>query len=204
MNVPEIQGNPKDQGEIAYLGWQNEEESLYGIRDGYKDAADDLVDIALQKGNGGNNLKVLDTYIYPICFLYRHSIEISLKLIYWRCYHKLPDTVHDLMTLFESVKNKVIRLLKDDDFINQIKSYKKDFHKYDIDSIQIEDLSKSIESINKDDPKSDRYRYLMNTKNILYNTQSSFIDYSKLKDFYTDIYEKLDFVYFVTDEYLSS
>lgn len=34
MNVPEIQGNPKDQGEIAYLGWQNEEESLYGIRDG--------------------------------------------------------------------------------------------------------------------------------------------------------------------------
>jgi len=108
------------------------------------------------------------------------------------------------MTLFESVKNKVIRLLKDDDFINQIKSYKKDFHKYDIDSIQIEDLSKSIESINKDDPKSDRYRYLMNTKNILYNTQSSFIDYSKLKDFYTDIYEKLDFVYFVTDEYLSS
>lgn len=204
MNVPEIQGNPKDQGEIAYLGWKNEEESLYGIRDGYKDAADDLVDIALQKGNGGNNIKVLDTYIYPICFLYRHSIEISLKLIYWRCYHKLPDHVHDLMTLFKSVKNEVIRLLKDDDFINQIKSYKKDFHKYDIDSIQIEDLSKSIESINKDDPISDRYRYLMNTKNILYNTQSSFIDYSKLKDFYTDIYEKLDFVYFVTDEYLSS
>lgn len=204
MNVPEIQGNPEKQGEIAYLGWQDEEESLYGIRDGYKDAADDLVDIALQKGNGGNNLKVLDTYIYPVCFLYRHSIEISLKLIYWRFYHKLPDNVHDLMTLFESVKNKVIRLLKDDDFINQIKSYKKDFHKYDIDSIQIEDLSKSIESINKDDPKSDRYRYLMNTKNILYNTQSSFIDYSKLKDFYTDIYEKLDFVYFVTDEYLSS
>jgi len=45
---------------------------------GYKEAADALIQRALELGDN----YTLDTYIYPICFLYRHYIEIALKNIY--------------------------------------------------------------------------------------------------------------------------
>ena len=63
-------------GQSAYFGWQDKDEALYGLREGYKNSADDLVEIAV---NSGNNVKVLDTYIFPILFSYRHCLEISLK-----------------------------------------------------------------------------------------------------------------------------
>ena len=65
----------------AHFGWQNKDQALYGLREGYKNSADELVKIAV---NSGGNLKILDTYIFPILFLYRHCIEISLKHIYMR------------------------------------------------------------------------------------------------------------------------
>lgn len=59
--------------------------SLYGVRQGYLDSANDLVEIAIREGSRGNIAK-LDMYIFPIFFLYRHSIEISIKNIYHRFY----------------------------------------------------------------------------------------------------------------------
>ena len=205
MLIPNVKGNPQDQGNIAYVGWENEEESLYGIREGYKNAADDLVQLALDKCNV-NDIKILDTYIYPICFLYRHSIEVSLKLIYWRCYHKLPKLPkngHSLSALYHRIEEYVLKLYEKTSFIDQVKSYKKNFIKYDISSINLKELKHSIDIIDKDDPQSDRYRYLLNKGGKLYSKKSDFIDYNKLSAFYSDIYEKLDFIYFVTDQYLS-
>lgn len=60
----------------AHFGWQDKNQALYGLREGYKNSADELVDIAV---NCGGNPKILDTYIFPILFSYRHCIEISLK-----------------------------------------------------------------------------------------------------------------------------
>lgn len=200
--IPDVKGDPQNYGSIAYVGWQDEEESLYGIREGYKNAADDLVNLALDKGNV-NDIKILDTYIYPICFLYRHSIEVSLKLIYWRCYHRLP-TIHTLSQLYGSVKSDILNLFEKTDFLEQVKSYKKNFIKYDVASVNLDELEHFIDVINEDDPQSDRYRYLLNKGGKLYSKSSDFIDYNKLSDFYSDVYEKLDFIYFVTDQYLSS
>lgn len=56
----------KDTGIIeqsAHFGWQNKDTALYGLREGYKKSADDLVDIAI---SNGNDIKTLDTYIFPI------------------------------------------------------------------------------------------------------------------------------------------
>lgn len=51
---------------------QNKDEALYGLREGYKNSADELVEIALKsKGNP----KILDTFIFPIMFSYRHCLE---------------------------------------------------------------------------------------------------------------------------------
>ena len=46
--------------------------------EGYKTAADELVEQAL----GAKNVGRLDTFIFPILFLYRHFIELELKWIF--------------------------------------------------------------------------------------------------------------------------
>lgn len=65
----------KDTGlmeQSAHFGWQSKDSALFGLREGYKNSADDLVEIAI---SDGNDIKTLDTYIFPILFSYRHSIE---------------------------------------------------------------------------------------------------------------------------------
>lgn len=63
----------------AHFGWQDKNQALYGLREGYKNSADELVKIAV---NSGGNLKILDTYIFPILFfvstLYRNIIKTYL------------------------------------------------------------------------------------------------------------------------------
>ena len=59
---------------MALYGWQNDEETVeYGYLKGYKEAGDNLVEIA--------HFGKQDTLIFPIMFLYRQYIEISLKFI---------------------------------------------------------------------------------------------------------------------------
>lgn len=49
----------------AHFGWQNKDSALYGLREGYKNSADDLVNIAI---SNGADIKTLDTYIFQYCF----------------------------------------------------------------------------------------------------------------------------------------
>ena len=88
----------------AHFGWQNKDEALYGLREGYKNSADELVEIAV---NSGGNPKILDTFIFPILFSYRHCLEISLKHIYMRAWGKVPSGGHNLLTLWDIIKTAV-------------------------------------------------------------------------------------------------
>ncbi len=63
----------------AHFGWQNKDSALYGLREGYKNSDSTLVEYVLEHGENPN---ILDTYVFPILFSYRHCIEISLKHIY--------------------------------------------------------------------------------------------------------------------------
>ncbi|WP_083258703.1 hypothetical protein [Cellulosilyticum sp. I15G10I2] len=112
----------KDLSNQAYFGWQDKNSALFGIRTGYKDAADKLVDKALEEGQLGN-IRVLDTYIFPICFLYRHSIEATLKDIYLRYCGKILKGNHDLVTLWDNLYREVVLTFKDPNFIEQVKGY---------------------------------------------------------------------------------
>lgn len=55
------------------LNWSSN--PLYTYTTGYKEAADALVNMVLEKSERQ------DVLVYPICFLYRHYIELSLKEI---------------------------------------------------------------------------------------------------------------------------
>ena len=63
----------------AHFGWQNKDEALYGLWEGYKNNADELVEMVI---NSGGNPKILDTFIFSILFSYSNCLGISLKHIY--------------------------------------------------------------------------------------------------------------------------
>ena len=46
--------------------------------------------------------------MFPNLLSYRHSIQISLKHIYRRALGKMPPGGHNLLILWENVKNEII------------------------------------------------------------------------------------------------
>lgn len=187
----------------AYYGWQDGNLALYGLKEGYKNSADKLVEIALAEGAKGD-IKTLDTYIFPIIFCYRHSLEICLKQIFYRFYGELPNGNHDLIILFDNIKEKVIDVLNSASFIENVKEYKKEFIKYSTDDINFEEIRCLICELQGADNKADIWRYLMDKGGHLYFTDSNFVDYQNLKDVIGELYEVFDFIYFIADEYLTS
>ena len=122
-----------NMGHAAYFGWQDKGQALYGLREGYKNSADDLVSLVI---SSNCDSKTLDTYIFPIMFLYRHSLEISLKHIYQRCYGELPEGGHDLLTLWFTVKRDVIdKFIISEEFVESVKARKENFTLYSLDGI---------------------------------------------------------------------
>lgn len=186
----------------AYYGWQDGGLALFGLKEGYKNSADNLVEIALTEGSKGD-IKTLDTYIFPILFCYRHSLEISLKQIYYRFFGKLPDGKHDLIMLYDNVKEKVVDVFNSPSFIADVKKNKKTFIKYSTDDVDFGEIRRLICELQGADNKADIWRYLMNKKGQLYFTDSKFVDYQNLKAVIGELYEVFDFIYYIASEYLS-
>lgn len=129
----------------AHFGWQDKDQALYGLREGYKNSADELVGIAL---DNGNNPKILDTFIFPILFSYRHSLEISLKHIYMRARGTMPKGGHSLLDLWDCVKKEIIDdMICSEDFINQVKMYKENFFKYSLNGINFQEIRKMLQEL---------------------------------------------------------
>lgn len=186
----------------AYFGWQDGDLALYGLKGGYKNAADDLVEMALSRGLEGD-IKTLDTYIFPIMFCYRHAIEISLKQIYYRFYGEMLDKEHDLINLFDILKTKVIDVFNSQEFIEQVKEYKKKFYKYTTSDIDFDETRRLICELQGADKKADVWRYLMKKGGSLYFTDNNFVDYENLRSVIGELYEIFDFISHITEEYLS-
>jgi hypothetical protein len=187
----------------AYFGWQDHNTALFGLRQGYINSANLLVDITLEKGEVGD-ISALDMNIFPIFFLYRHSIEVSLKNIYYRSYGEIPKGGHDLLVLWDCIHKEVIKNFEDPIFIEMVKGYKHSFIKFLMNDINLRELRNMILEINQMDTKADVFRYLMKTDGVLYFTESKFVDYVNLRDSMNYIYEVLDYIFTITDEYLSS
>jgi hypothetical protein len=215
MNIYEDNGI---YGQSAHFGWQkNTNTALYGIREGYKNAADDLVDIVLE--NGSKNLKMLDTYIFPIMFLYRHSLEIFLKDIYYRAKGQILGGGHDLLSLWSIVKKEIIDdMINSEEFITQVKEYKQDFREHSLDGIsltKIKMLLQELQEANQNDFEIDKsnmqidnkaevWRYLMSIDGKLFFKSSHTIDYPTLKESINYIYDVFDNIYRIVNDYLSS
>ena len=190
----------RDREKGAYFGWQNKTSALWGIKEGYKKSADDLVEIAITSGRN----KTLDTYIFPVLFLYRHSLEASLKLLYLRRYGKIPAGGHKLADLWETVFDDVISDLEDDGFLNEVKARKENFTQFSFEGIDFNEITELFSEWQDTDKESDVWRYLINKKGNLYFTKSDSIDYENLKNVVDEVYGQLDYIYTIVSEYLSS
>lgn len=193
----------KHLNQQAYFGWQDQVTALIGIKMGYKNSADHLVDIALAEGEL-NRIRTLDTYIFPIVFSYRHAIEASLKLIYRRVHGKIQPGGHDLIVLWDKIKKEVIDLFEEAKFMEDVKSYKENYRKYDLSSFRFEEIRELMKEFNEIDNKADVFRYLQSKDGQLYFTSSKYIDYPNLKETMHYIYETLDYIFNIADDYLSS
>ena len=189
----------------AYYGWTTEEQSLYGIKMGYKDSANILIESALSQGQK-NDIKSLDTLIFPVIFCFRHSIEVSLKQIYYRTFGKIPNGGHNLVTLFDIIDKEIIDMFENPEILNKVKDKRENFIRYKINRNDWLDIRKMLIELQKtdtsDDSKADVYRYLINKEGKLYFSESKTIDYINLKEALNYIYDYLDYIYDMVSDYL--
>ena len=140
----------------------------------------------------------------------------------------MPEGGHDLLTLWSTVKRKVIdKFLTSEEFVESVKARKENFTLYSLDGIslsKIQLLFKELQEANQTpaesnpqtkqvDQKAEVWRYLMakedkaieeEKKERLFFTSDHFIDYIELKKTIDDIYNALDFIYDIVDDYFSS
>lgn len=182
----------------AYFGWQDKTKALWGLKEGYKNSADNLVDIALEKADN----KTLDTYIFPVLFLYRHSLEISIKLVYYRFFGRVLKG-HELDKLWKRVYDEIVKHINSDDFIESVKEYKKKFMQWSTDDVDFNELKDIFTELQSVDKQSDAWRYLIDNNQSLFFTESKYVDYVNLKLVFDDVFNKLEYLYFIVSEYLS-
>lgn len=100
-----------------------------------------------------------DHEAYPVVFLYRHALELSLNQIIYKCAllakFRFVDRVnadlkntHNLGRLFESVEGPLSLLFPDDDSLSDV----------------IRDVRVVCTELNDLDPRSDGYRYPIDSK----------------------------------------
>ncbi|AMA72761.1 hypothetical protein ACKE5C_11180 [Aneurinibacillus thermoaerophilus] len=124
--------------QIAHFGWGGQDSQFHGYIRGYKEAADNLVDLAIKS----ENIAVLDTYVFPIVFLYRQFLELSMKEIYLNySEHSTEDKVktidkagHNLLRIWNEIKPLIqegCNSNDDDKTIKVVEDYINQFHAFD-------------------------------------------------------------------------
>ena len=105
----------KDKNAYTYIGWEGTEATAFEtIADGYFLAAEAV----FQKfQSSAGDYRVLDGVGYPICFLYRHYMELTIKGLFFRHADESKrkefiKTGHDLEKLWKSIKPVIEKLQK--------------------------------------------------------------------------------------------
>jgi hypothetical protein len=123
--------------EFSHFGWGDTETQFLGYMEGYKVAADTLIDTAINLGTP----KDLDILIFPTCFLYRQYLELVMKtiLIFYSGHDRkvASDNVkkvqHDLLKTWNVIEEYMLEEASDDEkaSIHISKGYIAQFHAID-------------------------------------------------------------------------
>lgn len=129
-----------DHYQFSHFAWGNREDQFYGYINGYKESADYIMQNALDK----KEISILDTCIFPACFLYRQFIELALKDIYLSFskdnkqekIKTLEKASHDLEIMWNKVKPIILEYFPndDEDTLDAVEDYIKQFIQEDKNS----------------------------------------------------------------------
>lgn len=128
--------------QYAHFGWGDVDQQFYGYIKGYKEAADNLVEIAINS----NRIATLDTHVYPIIFLYRQFLELAMKSIYLSySEHSMKEKIktikdvnHDLLKVWGTIKPLIqdSNSKDDTDTVKVVEDYITQFHEFDKSSFR--------------------------------------------------------------------
>lgn len=150
-------GPPRD---FSRIGWGDASHQYVLYMNGYKTAADELVQHAL----ASKNVEWLDTLIFPILFLYRQFIELELKWIFLiygdadRSVKKsvIGDVSHNLIKLWQKTKAILLENATPEERqdVDIVKDYIEQFNKLDESSFSFRyPITKNLDQILNDEQR---------------------------------------------------
>jgi len=143
---------------FSVIGGRDASHQYVLYMNGYKTAADELIQHALASKNAGR----LDTLIFPILFLYRQYIELELKWVFLvysdadRSVKKsvISDVGHNLIKLWQKARAILLEdaTPKEQQDVNIVEDYIEQFHKLDESSFSFRyPITKNLDQILNDE-----------------------------------------------------
>jgi ribosomal protein S8 len=118
-----------DYHKFSHFAWGNINDQFYGYISGYKKSADLIIKNALKC----KDILILDTCIFPACFLYRQYIELTLKDMYLSYSEEnkeekieaIKRISHNLHSIWIKVKPLILKYFPDDniDTLQAVEDY---------------------------------------------------------------------------------
>lgn len=153
--------------EFSHFGWGNTPQEFAGYIHGYKEAADTLLSQAISS----NDISKLDTWVFPVLFLYRQYVELQMKdmvLNYGNMDLKvqksfLKKSSHNLMKIWNELKPMLENIAcdnKEKNDVEIVESYIQQLHDRDPNSMVFR------YPIRKDLQKALDKEYRINLKNL--------------------------------------
>ncbi|WP_404812670.1 hypothetical protein ACIRNY_04180 [Capnocytophaga canimorsus] len=152
--------------QFSHFGWEGKGTFAFFLyAESYKSAAE----LLYEKMKIGNNADI-DTLIYPLCFNYRHCMEMLLKYLYIKysrtdenglktflnANHNLDKIWGDVKPILEQNINKVDSRID----IDIIESYVKQMHDFDDKSMRMRyPITKKLEANNKTELRLDYHNF---------------------------------------------
>ena len=133
----------KDKNAYTYVGWEGTEHTAFEIMaDGYFSAAEAVY----QKfQNSAGEYRILDSIGYPICFLYRHYMELSIKGLFFKYaeegrrkgFLKKKHSLNALWNSTEPILQKLQKRVESTVNISALRRYIEQMHDFDTQSFSM-------------------------------------------------------------------
>jgi len=144
---------PQKEDSIFNMPTPPQNSCIYADWNGYRHAYKQAANILVSKCEEDSSL--LDRLIYPIFFLYRHSIELHLKEIFHfgkilgYLNSRFPDNKHDLKELWYKIKPAVL----------EVKRHSEAYESEPITNEVIDNTYRLLKQISDIDSRSTSFRY---------------------------------------------
>lgn len=179
--------------------WNHNDIALFSLRAGYKSRADKLVSNAMEETINTDKTK-LNNYIHSFVSLYKYAIEIILKQIYLKFNSNLPCDYANLVHIWDSIEDNITKTLVNPNFIRMIQNNKTSFVLYSFDNLNYKNIGCVIKELQYQEQRLRIWRNLM-VGDGYYYMDNIVIDYEMLSRNVGEIYDDLEFILFMVDEY---